>query len=155
IGEKLRNSTGAPAANENQETEEAPAIGEDAEMAAPDVAGPAHEPEAETGGDAPELFREEPQAVDEVPADEDAPQAEDAQDEAQGAEAGVEPEAGYEEESTPQPDTSILERLPVPLPIHSGDRLHYANPEFLTLTAYSSLAKLEEAGGLETLFAGP
>ncbi|RUM99094.1 PAS domain S-box protein [Pseudaminobacter arsenicus] len=50
-------------------------------------------------------------------------------------------------------DTSILEKLPVPVLIHSGDVLHYANEEFLTLTAYASVAKLEAAGGLDALFA--
>ncbi|RUW85976.1 PAS domain-containing sensor histidine kinase, partial [Mesorhizobium sp. M8A.F.Ca.ET.023.01.1.1] len=32
------------------------------------------------------------------------------------------------------PDTSLLGKLPVPLIIHSGDQLHYANEEFLDLT---------------------
>ncbi|MGB3386690.1 MAG: ATP-binding protein [Pseudaminobacter sp.] len=50
-------------------------------------------------------------------------------------------------------DTSILEKLPVPVLIHSGDALHYANEEFLTLTAYGSVAELEAAGGLDALFA--
>jgi PAS domain S-box-containing protein len=49
-------------------------------------------------------------------------------------------------------DTSILERLPVPVLIHSGDRLHYANEEFLELTGYVSVLELEQAGGLDALF---
>ena len=52
----------------------------------------------------------------------------------------------------PQPDTSILEKLPVPILIHSGDVLHYANPEFLSLTDYEELGELIQAGGLDVLF---
>lgn len=53
------------------------------------------------------------------------------------------------------PDTSLLARLPVPLLIHSGDQLHYANEEFLSLTGYPTLHSLEDAGGLGALFADP
>ncbi|TGP22426.1 MULTISPECIES: PAS domain S-box protein [unclassified Mesorhizobium] len=51
------------------------------------------------------------------------------------------------------PDTSILARLPVPLLIHSGDVLHYANEAFLELTGYDALKDLTDAGGLGALFA--
>ena len=50
-------------------------------------------------------------------------------------------------------DTSVLERLPVPVLIHSGDTLHFANQEFLDLTGYASLQELEHGGGLDALFA--
>jgi PAS domain S-box-containing protein len=60
--------------------------------------------------------------------------------------------AGKEREA---PDTSILDRLPVPLLIHSGDALHYANEEFLHLTGYHAIAEIEDAGGLGALFADP
>ncbi|MBZ9992673.1 PAS domain S-box protein [Mesorhizobium sp. BH1-1-4] len=53
------------------------------------------------------------------------------------------------------PDTSLLGKLPVPLIIHSGDQLHYANEEFLDLTGYETLKDLEDAGGLGALFADP
>ncbi|TPK88210.1 PAS domain S-box protein [Mesorhizobium sp. B2-4-13] len=53
------------------------------------------------------------------------------------------------------PDTSLLGKLPVPLIIHSGDQLHYANEEFLDLTRYATLEDLEDAGGLGALFADP
>jgi len=53
------------------------------------------------------------------------------------------------------PDTSILARLPVPLLIHSGDALHYANDAFLELTGYDALDDLADAGGLGALFADP
>ncbi len=52
-------------------------------------------------------------------------------------------------------DTSLMARLPVPVLIHSGDILHYANEEFFTLTGYESLAALEAAGGLDALFIDP
>ncbi|MDP3898558.1 MAG: hypothetical protein Q8Q62_17950, partial [Mesorhizobium sp.] len=50
-------------------------------------------------------------------------------------------------------DTSILGRLPVPVLIHSADKLHYANQEFFDLTGYVSVLELEQAGGLDVLFA--
>lgn len=53
------------------------------------------------------------------------------------------------------PDTSILGKLPVPLLIHSGDELYYANEEFLGLTGYDTLDALSDAGGLDALFADP
>jgi PAS domain S-box-containing protein len=53
------------------------------------------------------------------------------------------------------PDISILAKLPVPLLIHSGDVLHYANDEFLDLAGYDTLDELDEAGGLDALFVEP
>jgi PAS domain S-box-containing protein len=50
---------------------------------------------------------------------------------------------------------SILERLPVPVLVHSGDTLHYANDEFFALTGYRSIEELAEAGGIGALFADP
>ncbi|MGE3306493.1 MAG: ATP-binding protein [Rhizobiaceae bacterium] len=55
----------------------------------------------------------------------------------------------------PPVDTSILDRLPIPVLIHSGDVLHYANDEFLEFTAYDSIEALAERGGLGELFAEP
>jgi PAS domain S-box-containing protein len=52
-------------------------------------------------------------------------------------------------------DSAVLSRLPLPLLIHSGDELHYANREFLTLTGYRSLAEFDLAGGLGAIFAEP
>ncbi|MDW6025139.1 histidine kinase dimerization/phospho-acceptor domain-containing protein [Mesorhizobium sp. BAC0120] len=52
-------------------------------------------------------------------------------------------------------DTSILDKLPVPVLIHSGDVLHYANREFLDFTAYASVEELDAAGGLGELFGEP
>ncbi|MCM2291347.1 ATP-binding protein [Allorhizobium sp. BGMRC 0089] len=45
----------------------------------------------------------------------------------------------------------VLDMLPVALLAHRGDRLIHANPEFLSLTGYRSLADLEQAGGLDAL----
>ncbi len=50
---------------------------------------------------------------------------------------------------------SILEKLPVPVLVHSGDTLHYANEEFFALTGYRSVEELAEAGGIGVLFADP
>ena len=50
---------------------------------------------------------------------------------------------------------SILEKLPVPVLVHSGDLLHYANHEFFGLTGYGSIEELAEAGGIGALFADP
>lgn len=55
----------------------------------------------------------------------------------------------------PAIDTSILDKLPVPVLIHSGDVLHYANREFLEFTAYDSVEELAERGGLDVLFGDP
>lgn len=50
---------------------------------------------------------------------------------------------------------ALLARLPLPMLVHSGDHLHYANSEFLERTGYASLADLVDAGGLGALIAGP
>jgi PAS domain S-box-containing protein len=68
---------------------------------------------------------------------------------------GIVPSAFSTGEETRAPDTSILGKLPVPLLIHSGDELHYANEEFLSLTGYETLDDLSDTGGLGALFADP
>ncbi|NGO54752.1 ATP-binding protein [Allomesorhizobium camelthorni] len=66
------------------------------------------------------------------------------------------PEAAEAEARKKLPaDTGILAKLPVPVLIHSGDALHYANDEFLALTGYDSVEQLAEAGGLDVLFSDP
>ncbi|WP_163270146.1 PAS domain S-box protein [Chelativorans alearense] len=52
-------------------------------------------------------------------------------------------------------DTGLLTHLPLPILIHSGDRLHYANREFFTFTGYEDLAALEAVGGIGALFEEP
>ncbi|RAZ85669.1 PAS domain-containing sensor histidine kinase [Mesorhizobium hawassense] len=69
--------------------------------------------------------------------------------------AGFVPSAFSTGEEAKAPDTSILARLPVPLLIHSGDALHYANEALLELTGYDALDDLVDAGGLGALFADP
>ncbi|MBZ9672641.1 PAS domain S-box protein [Mesorhizobium sp. ES1-3] len=69
--------------------------------------------------------------------------------------AGFMPSAFSVGNENKTPDTSLLGKLPVPLIIHSGDQLHYANEEFLDLTGYGTLEDLEDAGGLGALFADP
>ncbi|MBZ9762970.1 PAS domain S-box protein [Mesorhizobium sp. CA8] len=69
--------------------------------------------------------------------------------------SGFVPSAFSTGEEAKAPDTSILARLPVPLLIHSGDVLHYANDAFLELTGYDALDELADAGGLGALFADP
>ncbi|MDG4882592.1 PAS domain S-box protein [Mesorhizobium sp. WSM4884] len=66
---------------------------------------------------------------------------------------GFVPSAFSTGEEARAPDTSIVARLPVPLLIHSGDVLHYANDAFLELTGYDALEDLTDAGGLGALFA--
>lgn len=50
---------------------------------------------------------------------------------------------------------AVLARLPLPLLVHAGDVLHFANQSFLDFTGYATLADLEDAGGLGALFAEP
>jgi PAS domain S-box-containing protein len=52
-------------------------------------------------------------------------------------------------------DAAVLSRLPLPVLIHAGDALFYANREFLQLTGYPSLADLDQAGGLGAIFGEP
>jgi len=52
-------------------------------------------------------------------------------------------------------DTSVLSRLPLPILIHAGDVLHYANREFLRLTGYRDLDGFAAAGGIDAMFAEP
>ncbi|RUU06960.1 PAS domain S-box protein, partial [Mesorhizobium sp. USDA-HM6] len=66
---------------------------------------------------------------------------------------GFMPSAFSTGEESRAPDTSIIARLPVPLLIHSGDMLHYANEAFLELIGYDTLEDLGDAGGLGALFA--
>ena len=51
--------------------------------------------------------------------------------------------------------STLFSRLPLPILVHAGDLLHYANPLFLDLVGYSSLDEIRAAGGLGGLFAEP
>lgn len=50
-------------------------------------------------------------------------------------------------------DLHVLSGLPVPVLIHSADRLHFANQAFFDMTGYESLDDLRHAGGIDALFA--
>lgn len=50
-------------------------------------------------------------------------------------------------------DLHVLSGLPVPVLIHSADRLHFANQAFFDMTGYASLDDLRHAGGIDALFA--
>ena len=47
--------------------------------------------------------------------------------------------------------SATVDQLPVAVLIHAGDELMHANPEFMRLTGYASLAALDEVGGLDAL----
>ncbi len=138
---KAVEDAGAPAETQDDVSQDALVIGDAAHNTIPPVTGI---------DDAGRLVR-----------DDDRPVAANG-NEADGA--TTEQAAAAEETAAPEPataetgeaapsDTPILEKLPVPVLIHSGDVLHYANEEFLTLTAYESVEQLAEAGGLDALFA--
>ncbi|WP_173935006.1 PAS domain S-box protein [Chelativorans sp. Marseille-P2723] len=57
-------------------------------------------------------------------------------------------EAHEQEDAT----ASLLTALPLPVLVHSGDRLHFANRAFLKITGYADLAALGDAGGVGALF---
>lgn len=46
----------------------------------------------------------------------------------------------------------LIDELPLPLLIHAGDELYFANREFLSLTGYASLEQIKRDGGLDRLF---
>jgi PAS domain S-box-containing protein len=56
---------------------------------------------------------------------------------------------------TEPPDHAVLERLPVGVLIHRGDKLLYANRAFLEWTGYGDLAAVAAGGGLERLVVEP
>ncbi|MCF6321630.1 MAG: PAS domain-containing sensor histidine kinase [Rhizobiaceae bacterium] len=53
-----------------------------------------------------------------------------------------------------QVDTSLLEKLPVPVLVYRDDVTLFANSELLNLTGYSDLDELRQAGGINALFGG-
>jgi len=105
------------------------------------------------------------QSVEAVPPGDAEPDAvADLFDQAAPAADEVKPEPADAPETISDPDVlerpatsgrEVLDRLPVPVLIHAGDTLHFANAEFLDLTGYRSVGELAEAGGLETLFSTP
>lgn len=49
-------------------------------------------------------------------------------------------------------DTSLLEKLPVPVIVYRGSETLFANQELLSLSGYSDFQELQNAGGIEALF---
>lgn len=51
-------------------------------------------------------------------------------------------------------DTSILEQLNMPVVVHRGNEILFANSEFLNVVGYENLEEIKNDGGIEKLFAG-
>lgn len=49
-------------------------------------------------------------------------------------------------------DADVISGLPLPLLVHAGDELYFANRDFLALTGYASLDQIRNEGGLDRLF---
>lgn len=92
---------------------------------------------------------DEAEAPDEehVPDEDDLPDAE----EVSAAEEGPAP-AFAGAERRPGIDPDLISGLPLPLLVHAGDELYFANREFLELTGYASLDQIRKEGGLGRLF---
>lgn len=97
---------------------------------------------------------EKPQTSDPSPAlaiaEENAPSL-DAEDVADEPEAPVE----QPEEKTPDlrvPDDKLLDRLPIGILVHRGERILFANRFLLDLTGYTDADQLANEGGLVQLF---
>ena len=52
-------------------------------------------------------------------------------------------------------DGRSFDKIEVPVLIHAGDTLHYANDAFLALSGYETLDDIIDHGGLDTLFVDP
>ena len=74
-------------------------------------------------------------------------------DEADGTDAAQAAAASLTGEDRRAPvDPELISGLPLPLLVHAGDELYFANREFLDLTGYSSLDQIRKEGGLDRLF---
>lgn len=79
---------------------------------------------------------------------------------AKAATLDVLPEAGLEsphndvteDKSQVEDDTALVDRLPVPVVIHSADKVHYINQALSDLTGYADIEAIEAAGGIDALF---
>ncbi|TWH34071.1 MULTISPECIES: histidine kinase dimerization/phospho-acceptor domain-containing protein [unclassified Aminobacter] len=65
---------------------------------------------------------------------------------------GLMPSAFARSGGRPSVDPELIAGLPIPLLIHAGDELYFANREFLSLTGYASLDQIRREGGLDRLF---
>lgn len=84
---------------------------------------------------------------DDVPQPQDSPDQEAVGDEAENDERVLEHQTRLS-----NIDTTLLEKLPVPVMVYRGNETLYVNPEFLSVTGYSSLDELHDAGGIDALF---
>lgn len=117
-------------------------------------AAPAGDDEAETdetqaadaGQELPVVANDDEPPVEEAHAAADAPAP--PQEESDFA-----PSAVAAEEGRASVDTDLIGGLPLPLLVHAGDELYFANREFLNLTGYASLDQIRREGGLDRLFA--
>ena len=74
---------------------------------------------------------------------------------AEGEPAQLTQAAAAETAPAPAAENALLDRIPIGILIYRHDALLYANRHFLDWTGYESLAALDAAGGLDTLFAEP
>jgi PAS domain S-box-containing protein len=116
---------------------------------------PAEAPDAEAS--LAELGEPTPQVAEDAEAPhlhDDAPI--DATTDAQAAPAMDADEEEQQDEiraDDPGLTASAADQIPLPILIHAGDRLIYANNEFIRFSGYTSLEALEAAGGLDILIA--
>jgi PAS domain S-box-containing protein len=66
---------------------------------------------------------------------------------------GIVPSAFAEDVRRSGVEADLIAGLPLPILIHAGDDLYFANRAFLALTGYSSLDQIRREGGLGRLFA--
>ncbi|MCO5156171.1 MAG: PAS domain S-box protein [Aquamicrobium sp.] len=178
IRERLRRETAA-AAEEAEQTKETQAGDETAEAHTPQAGDEAPQPpqveeDASPAADdfAPPITADasqddalpEPVAEDDDNLDTEATAESEEDDETVAAEpdawtgqdADDEDDAGlpstFGAERRPSVDPELIAGLPLPLLVHAGDELYFANREFLALTGYSSLDQIRKEGGLDRLF---
>jgi PAS domain S-box-containing protein len=121
-----------------------------------------YEVDSEALGDLAKMDGAEAQnfALEEVANEGDANHATSAQTSDDGSNTqsgdGELPDASADETPSslvnPVDEAPILSRLPIPILVHNGDELLFANQAFFDITGYRSLGDLRDAGGLEHLF---
>ncbi|TWG61729.1 histidine kinase dimerization/phospho-acceptor domain-containing protein [Aminobacter sp. J44] len=138
------------------ELAEEPVEAKDAEESAETVRAESEETrEAEAGEPAEaEDAEAEPEAVAEEPVQPEPvrPQPVEAETQTPPTLQGLMPSAFASSGGRPSVDPELVAGLPIPLLIHAGDELYFANREFLSLTGYASLDQIRREGGLDRLF---
>ena len=113
-------------------------------------APPAEVPVA-VGNDDPAQDAEAPEPVDDAQIDDAIPEPQPASSPTP-ATSGFVPSAFSPGSRQANLEADLIAGLPLPLLVHAGDELYFANREFLDLTGYASLAQIEREGGLGRLF---